>query len=240
MSTQNITGQVSWASSDNAVATVSNVNPTQGLATGQGMGTASISATLGGVSGGTTLTVTSATLMSIAVAPVNGTIVKATTKACTATGTYSDNSTQDITAQVTWGTSNAGVVTVSNAGGAQGTATGVALGMAMITATLAGKSGQTGVTVVAAQLVSITVTPVDPTIAKLGSKQFTATANWDDNTHPDVTNAANWTSSNGGVASVGNTANLNKGLASAGLNAGMTTISAAYAGKTGMTTLTVQ
>src|SRR5262249_38687273 len=52
-STQNLTNQVTWSSSNTAVATIS----TSGLATAVAVGTTTISATLGAVSGNTTLTV---------------------------------------------------------------------------------------------------------------------------------------------------------------------------------------
>jgi uncharacterized protein YjdB len=52
-SAQNITGQVTWTSSDISVATIT----TSGLVTGVSVGTSSISATQGTVSGSTTLTV---------------------------------------------------------------------------------------------------------------------------------------------------------------------------------------
>src|SRR5678815_5501206 len=58
-STMNLTTMATWASDDNAVATVG----TQGLVTGVDPGDAGISATVGSVSGFTTVTVTSATLL---------------------------------------------------------------------------------------------------------------------------------------------------------------------------------
>src|SRR5258708_26202586 len=97
--------------------------------------------------------------------------------------------------------------------------------MTTLSATLSGKTGSTRATVVAPSLVSVTVTPANPSIGKLATKQFAATANYNDNTHPDVTNSATWTSSNTNVATVGDTANFNKGMASSSaLNSGMTTI----------------
>ena len=48
------------------------------------------------------LTVTAATLQSIAVTPANPSIAKGPTQQFTATGTYSDSSTQNLTSQVTW------------------------------------------------------------------------------------------------------------------------------------------
>jgi hypothetical protein len=56
-STQDLTTQVTWASSDGAVATVSDILGSNGLATTAGVGITTVSATSGGVTGDTTLTV---------------------------------------------------------------------------------------------------------------------------------------------------------------------------------------
>jgi plastocyanin len=55
--TQDITSQVTWASANVAVATISNASGSQGLATGVAAGTSTISASLGGVVGSTVLNV---------------------------------------------------------------------------------------------------------------------------------------------------------------------------------------
>ena len=89
-------------------------------------GSTTISATSGSISGSTTLTVTSATLVSIAVTPANPSIANGLTEQFTATGTYTDNSTQNLTTQVTWSSSNTAVATVSNASGSQGLASSAA------------------------------------------------------------------------------------------------------------------
>ena len=86
------------------------------------------------VTGSTVLTVTAAALQSIAVTPANPSIAKGTTQQFTATGTFSDNSTQDLTSQVTWASADPAVATIT----AAGLATGVATGTSTITATLGG------------------------------------------------------------------------------------------------------
>ena len=55
-------------------------------------------------------------LVSIAVTPTNPSIVLGTTEQFTATGTYSDNSTRNLTTSVTWSSSAKSVATISNAG----------------------------------------------------------------------------------------------------------------------------
>lgn len=92
-------------------------------------------------------------LTSIAVTPSNPSIPAGTTQQFTATGTYADSSTQNITAQVTWGSSNAAAATINSTG----LATGVAAGASTISAVQGSITGTTTLTVQPAVL-SITTT----------------------------------------------------------------------------------
>ena len=149
-STQNITSQATWASSNTVVATIN----TAGLATGNSAGDATISAALAGVTGNTTLTVKPPlTLTSITVMPTNSIILTGTLQQFTATGTYSDGSTQNITSQATWASSNTVVATINTAG----LATGISAGDATISAALAGVINSTKLTVLSTPL-AITTT----------------------------------------------------------------------------------
>ncbi len=64
------------------------------------------------------------TLNSIAVTPVNPSIPTGATQQFTATGNYSDGSTQNLTSQVTWTSSSTSVATINSAGLASGVAPG--------------------------------------------------------------------------------------------------------------------
>jgi len=236
-STQDLTTEVTWFSSDEAVATVSNADDSKGLATAVGLGSATVSATSGDVSGDTTLTVTDATLVSIAVTPADASIADGTTQQFTATGLYTDASTQDLTTEVTWDSSDDEIATVSNADDSKGFATAVGLGTATVSATSGGVTGVTTLTVTDATLVSIAVTPADPSIADGTSQQFTATGVYTDASTQDLTEQVTWSSFNEAVATVSN-ADDSKGLATAA-GAGTTTVSAISGGVTGDTTLTV-
>jgi hypothetical protein len=132
-STDDITADVEWSSSDEGVATIDE----NGLATVIAEGTTTITATLDGESGTATLTVQ--TLDSIAVTPANTEIEAEATQQFTATGTFSDSSTSDITASVTWSSSDETIATI----GSTGLATAVASGTTTITATLGDISGET-------------------------------------------------------------------------------------------------
>ncbi len=62
----------------------------------------SVTATQGAVVGSATVTITPAVLTSIVVTPTGPSIAKGTTVQLTATGTFSDGTTQDLTGSASW------------------------------------------------------------------------------------------------------------------------------------------
>jgi Bacterial Ig-like domain (group 2) len=82
-------------------------------------------------------------------------------------------------------------------------------------------------------LVSILVTPSDPTVAPGGTQQFTATGSYSDGSFQNLTSTATWSSSVPLIATI-----TAAGLATGALG-GITSISATSAGVTGSTLLTV-
>jgi 6-phosphogluconolactonase (cycloisomerase 2 family)/urocanate hydratase len=236
-STQNLTTTVAWTSGTPAVATISNAAGSDGLASSATQGATTITATAGSVTGSTTLNVTAATLVSMAVTPTNPSIAAGTAQQFTAVGTYSDNSTQDLTASATWSSSTTSVASISNASGSQGMASSTDQGSTTIAASLGGISGSSTLTVTTAKLVSIAVTPVDPNIAVATTNQFTATGTYSDGSTHDLTSSVTWSSGTPAVASISNAAGSN-GRASAATQ-GSTAISATLGGIVGSTTLTV-
>jgi hypothetical protein len=123
-STANLTASVAWTATASAT-----VNATTGLATGVAPGNSTITATSGSVSGSTTLQVIPAALMSIAITPNPFATGVGIARQLTATGTYSDNSTANITNSVVW-SSTPGVMVTG------GLVSGVSLGPATVTSTL--------------------------------------------------------------------------------------------------------
>jgi len=94
------------------------------------------------------------TLASLVVTPADSSIVVGSTQQLTATGTYSDGSTSNLTSSVSWASSDSRITTVSSSG----LATSPALGTAVVTATSGSINNHTNLTVSPA-LVSIAVTP---------------------------------------------------------------------------------
>jgi hypothetical protein len=89
------------------------------------------------------------------------------------------------------------------------------------------------ITVTQKTLTGITISPVNSSIEVGSFTQFTAKANYDDNTSVDVTNDVTWSSSNDSVATISAT-----GLAE-GIIEGSVTIAADYDGKSDNTNLTI-
>ena len=213
MTTLDITNLVVWTSDTTATATISNAAGSHGLATSVDAGTTTIAATLGAIAGQTTLVVTPATLVAIAITPADPTIAVGETVQFTATGTFSDATTSDLTATVTWD-SSAATATISNAAGSQGLATGVGEGPSTITATLGSVAGSTTLTVGAAVLVSIEVTPANPDLPAGRTLQFTATGTYSDASQRDLTTQVTWGTSDAALAQISN-APGSEGLATA-------------------------
>ena len=195
-STRDLTSSATYTSSNPAVIAVSS----SGLASAAGAGTASVTVTSGGQSFTTApTTVSPATLVSIAITPNSPSIASGTTQQFTATGTFSDGSTQDVSSQTVWSSSNPSVLTID----ATGYATSDSTGSAQVTATLNSVSATTGnVMVTPATLSSLTLSPTSVTIAKGTKRQFTVTAVFSDGSMQNVTGQATWTTSNGAVAGV--------------------------------------
>ena len=224
---KDITTSVTWLSSDSTVASVSNA----GVATGVATGVVTVSAHSGAFSGSATLTVGSAgtNLTSITLSPVNASIPINTTLQLTATGNYSDGSTRDLTALVSWSSAAISKATVDVAGLVQA----VAAGTSSITATLGSVSQSTNVTVTAPTINSISVTPEDLTLPIGISQQYIASAIYSDGSIEDLVSGVTWSSSTTSVATID--AN---GLATI-IAAGSTTITATVGAFTDTTTITV-
>jgi len=172
------------------------------------------------------------TIVSITLSPTSAQIKPTATQQYTATGTFGDNSTGDVTSQVTWVSSATNIATISTAG----LATAVALGTTNITA----KSGSvispaSVLTVSNKTIVSISVSPQNQTLTAGSQQQYTAQASYSDGSFGDITNSVTWNSSSTLVATITSPGGLATAVAT-----GTTTITAALSGVIGTTQLTVQ
>src|SRR5262249_54197970 len=183
-----------------SVATISNDTASAGLATTSVSGNTTIGINIGSISASASLVVAPAALVSIAISPVAPTISLGTSQQFIATGTYTDGSSQDLTATAVWNSSNANVAIVSG-----GLVTSAGTGTTNISASLGSISNSTTLTVASAALVSIAVSPANASIPVGTTQQFTATGTYSDQSTQDLTSSATWTSDALSVASVGAT-----------------------------------
>jgi hypothetical protein len=234
-----ITSQVTWSSSNSSVASIT----TGGLASAQSPGQSTISASFtqpgGTVSGSTTLTVTSNTLVSILISDssvpppqsvAGATLVAGTTRQFFAYGLYTDGHESNITGSVQWSVVSVNVATIDSLGRAKGLIPG--------TATITAKDPATGLTQSAALLVTnsaltaIVVSPTNQTIAPLTRLSYSAVGKFADGTTQEISVDATWTSTNTPVATM-------HSYIATGVSAGSTMIQASLGGVTGSASLNV-
>jgi hypothetical protein len=223
-SSADLTSLVTWSSTPATIATVS----ASGLVNGVAAGSGNISASLGAISGSTSLTVTTPSIASIAVTPVGLTLAIGINQQYVATVTYTDGTSADLSSGVTWTSSSTSVATVNNSG----LVTTVAPGQTTITASIAGQSDTSTLTVVPAHLTSIDVSPSVQTIAAGTTQLFTAVGNFDDGS-TQLLQSVTWSSSSTSAATI----DIN-GVAT-GVGTGTSTITAASGGVSGTASLTV-
>jgi uncharacterized protein YjdB len=165
-----LTGRtVTWTSSNAGIASVNS----SGLVTAVSAGSASISAFSEGQTGSSTVTVTAPApvpVASVSVSPTAPSLpVGGTIQLSAVTRDASGNVLTGRT--IVWSSSNAGVASVTSAGGV--TATGV--GTANITATSEGRTGTSTVTVTLAPVASVTVSPATASISVGQTQQLSVT-----------------------------------------------------------------
>lgn len=183
----------------------------------------------------TPISVTAATLSSVALSPRTPSVAKGSTLTFTATATFSDGSTQDVTKLATWSVKDVtgvGVATIDTTGVMQARA----VGSARITARFQTRSSYTTAEITPAKLTRIVVSPPTPTIAAGTNVRFSALGTYSDGTSTDVSSQVTWSISDvmgSGVASIDGTGTAN------GLHQGQALISAELDALVGTTLLTV-
>ena len=220
-----LTGRTtSWTSSASTIASIS----AAGLVTAVAPGSATMTATIDGVTGTAAVTVTPVPVASVTLSPTTISVVAGASITLTAE-TRDASGTALPGRSISWSTSAPAVATVS----ATGVVTGVAAGSATITATSEGKSATATVTVTPIPVASVTVTPGSGTLYIGGSLTLVATAR-DAAGGSLAGRAVTWSTSAPTVATVSATGVV------AGVAAGSATITATIEGKSATATLTVQ
>ncbi|MGC2612677.1 MAG: Ig-like domain-containing protein [Terracidiphilus sp.] len=203
--TQNITADSNWSSSDTAAATVTNSAPS-GVATGVASGSTTITAALGGMSGSTGLTVSSASLTPIALTPAASGVAIGSTLPLNAVGTFSDGTKQPINLAAAWSVSpnDGSIATVDKTG----LVTGVAAGTATVKAQVGTVSKTATLTIENLNSIeivpaAIAVSPVTAiTIAEGTATGLAAIATLADGSTQDITSSVTWVSPTPATATI--------------------------------------
>jgi uncharacterized protein YjdB len=232
---------VNWTSNNPAVLSVTS----SGVATAASAGTATVTATYNSSSldivGSVTVTVTAASLASITVAPSAPSLAVGQSQQLTATGNYTDGTTQNLTAIAAWASDAAsdatvgsmGVLTSTGAPTIPGQVNAVASGAAHITAKWLGQtSSAIAVTVNPKVLTSITITPASTTLQNGQTVTFSAIPLYSDGMSTPALTAPVWAASNSSVAT-------NVGSLFTAANIGSTTITVTSGSISASATLTV-
>jgi len=171
----------------------------------------------------------STTVTAIQVLPSNATVAPGVTQQYTATATYGNNSTGDVTSKVSWSTNATSIATISSGG----LLTGVTLGTTTVKAQSGSVIGTTGITIQNKTITSVSIQPLTQTLSVSGNGgttpttvQYTATATYQDGTTGDVTSNCTWNALPSSVVSINST-----GLATA-VAVGTATVTATAQGVT--------
>lgn len=219
-----VTGRaVIWSSSNTAIASVAS----DGVVKAVGAGSTTITATIDGVSGTSTVTVSNVPVASVSVAPQGPSLAVGASAQLTAT-TKDANDAILLNRTVVWMSSNTAIATVSTTG----VLTAVSPGTASITATSESKSGSTIVTVTLVPVGSVTVAPPTVSLTTLQTRALTATVA-DANGTVLTGRPVVWSSSNDLIATVSQAGVVT------GVLPGSVTITAASGGKSGTSAVTV-
>ncbi len=239
-SSEDLTSEVSWSSSNQNVATIA----TGGVASTLAVGTTEITAAYAGLSASTRalqrnqsatveLTVTAAEVASVSIQPGSLTGPAGTNAQLQLQATYTDGATETVTTQATWLSDDYDVATVVPTGAAAGYVELLNLGTTLISASFGEASDQINVTVNEAVLDRVVVSPGSLSLAVGNTAPFTATAIYSNNSSVDVTDTADWSSSDTGVVT-----DAPGGVATAKAE-GQATLTARFEGEEGTAALTV-
>jgi trimeric autotransporter adhesin len=180
------------------------------------------------------------TLTSLSVTPSSQALTLSQTQQLTATGTFSDNSTKDLSGTAKWATSNSAVATVNNTGKVTAAASiANPPGTATITAQVGSLSGTSTITVNTGPLTAITINTTTPNPAAGQTVVFTALGTFSGSAQQqDITNQVSWISTNTAVIA---TITNGSGAVLSTATSGTTNVTASLSGITSNSlTITVQ
>lgn len=208
--TLDVSEDVLWSSLNPALLSVQNTTP-KGRVTALSAGSTSIRVQLASLQATQTVTVTTATLSSIDLSPSSTFLWQGEVKPLRAIGVFSDASTLDITSQVTWSSSDASRIVMSNIPDSKGLAQVVYVGAVTqnvtITATLGAVSRSMNAIINPATLNSLQINTSALTLQPNSLYEFKVFGHYSDGGSVDLTKSATWSSTDEEVAFISNALN---------------------------------
>ncbi len=183
--TQDVTDAAVWSSQRRDIAIVQ-----AGLVSAIRPGVTAIDVSMLGVSARTPFTVTDASVLSLEVTPHQHTTALGVDVPFTARAAFSDGTERDVTADVQWSSSDAALASVS-----YGLVTTLRTGFVTITAELANATTTADLTITAATLSRVTLTPATATLLRGRSLDLVLTGEFTDGSQVDLSAQALWSSS---------------------------------------------
>jgi hypothetical protein len=144
---QDVTANTAWTSGSAATATVGTVDLAKGKVVGVAAGSTFITANYGTLTLTVPVTVVARTVSSITISPGPSSVISGMQKAFTATATFSDNTTADVTESAVWASDKTTVAALADNVNQPGQIVAVDSGTASLTATFGGKSATVTITV---------------------------------------------------------------------------------------------
>lgn len=194
-----VTENAEWTSDAPLIASVN-----KGLVTGIKVGQLKLVADYAGLKSNVVpIEVTDAVVSRLQITPGKARIALGTAQPYEAIAFYSDNTTQDVSTQVSWTSDNPAVATVE-AQGSSVLATGNTIGTTVINAVMDGiKSNLAQLTVSNAQLVALRINPAEDMFVPKGlSQTYVAIGEFSDMSTQDLTRQVSWSSDNSSVVAV--------------------------------------
>jgi hypothetical protein len=225
--TRDITGLVTWRSSDTNIVEIENWKSSSGNSRGVNQGAGIISATYLGLTSDIQVEVNNAVLTSIEVSPTNLSLAQGLTQQFTATAFFADGSQNQVTDQVDWLSDNANLTLV--AGNTPGLFKANIAGDALVIASLNNAQGFTNINITDATLTSLSILTENNRQAVGNFQTLSAFGQYSDGNNVDLSDQVVWESSNVDNADISNSANNSGRLT--GVNPGVVTITAVINGQ---------
>lgn len=206
--TEEVTDEAVYSSSDISVASISNHSESIGKVTSFSQGTTTFSVSYNGNTDSQEFTVTGATLTSIEVTSKTSLLAAGVNSYFKAVGTYDDSSTVDLTDSVNWSLSNTSYGSMSNSSNKKGlflnSFSGNSTDSLIITASLNGVDGTKEILLSPGTISSISITPMNATFNTNQNQDYRAYANFSDGASVEITDIVTWSSSDNTLGIISN------------------------------------